>query len=184
MSTAASSALRSSPLKGAALCLLVQQRGYVYDLANQLERRLGPSWTIDRKSLYRMLQSLEGHKLVFSDRSEGTNSERIMYAPTAAAEPVVAEWMASVGSRLVLNEMQAKLVVARPEDLPRLLCAVEECERRLFAMQRDIEVNLPLRQSFVGALMHLAREEDLHGIKAGLLWLDLVRGRILELRGA
>lgn len=163
MSTAASGVLRSSPLKGAILCLLVQQRGYVYDLSNQLERRLGPSWNIDRKSLYRMLTSLEEHELVSSDRSEGATSDRIMYDPTPAAEPVVAEWMGSIASKLVLSEMQVKLVVARPQDLPRLLGAVDECERRLFATRKDIEVNLPPQRSLVGALMHLAREEELHG---------------------
>ena len=141
MSASASGVLRFSPLKGASLCLLVQQRGYVYELANQLERRLGPSWNIDRRGLYRMLESLEKHELVVSDRSEGSGTERIMYDPTPAAEPVVAEWMGSIGSRLVLSELQAKLVVARREDLPRLLVAVDTCERRCFAVQREIEAS-------------------------------------------
>ncbi len=184
MSTDASRVLRSSPLKGALLCLLVQQRGYGYDLTNQLERRLGPGWNINRKSLYRMLESLERSNLAYSDRSEGSSSERIMYDPTPAAEPVVAEWMGSIGSRLVLRELQAKLVVARREDLPRLLVAVDECERRCFAMQREIKVNLPPQQSLVGALMYLAREEELFSSESSLLWLDVVRGKILDLIGS
>jgi DNA-binding PadR family transcriptional regulator len=170
-------------LKGALLCLLVQQRGYGYDLANQLERRLGPGWNVNRRSLYRMLESLERGKLASSDRSGGSSSERIMYDPTPAAEPVVAEWMGSIGSRLVLSELQAKLVVARREDLPRLLVAVDACERRCFAMQREITVDLPPRQSMVGALMYMAREEELLSSEVSLLWLDRVRGKILDLIG-
>lgn len=173
--------LRSSPLKGAVLCLLVQQRGYGYELGNQLERRLGPGWNIDRKSLYRMLGSLEKYQLVSSDRSEEPSSERIMYDPTPAAEPVVAEWMESIGSRFILSELQAKLVVARHEDLPRLLVAVDACERRCFAMQQEIEVDLPPQQSLVGALMYMAREKELLSSRASLLWLDSVRGQILAL---
>ncbi len=185
MSAEASRVLRrSSPLKGALLCLLVQERGYVYELANKLERRLGPSWDINRKSLYRMLESLVRSDLAYSDRSEGSSSERIMYDPTPAAEPVVAEWMGSIGSRLILVELQAKLVVARREDLPRLLVAVDECERRCFAMQRKIEVDLPPQRSLVGKLMYMAREEQLLGSKASLVWLDNVRGGILDLIGS
>ena len=184
MSADASSVLRSSPLKGALLCLLVQQRGYGYDLANQLERRLGPGWNVNRKSLYRMLEALERSKLASSDRSEGSSSERIMYDPTPAAAPVVAEWMGSVGPKRVLSELQAKLVVARREDLPRLLTAVDACERRCFALQREIEVDLPPQRSLVGALMYMAREEELLGGEASLLWLDRVRGKILDLIGS
>ncbi len=184
MNAGASSALRSSPLKGAVLCLLVQHRGYGYDLANQLERRLGPGWSVDRRSLYRMLSSLEKHDLVSSDRSGGSSAERIMYDPTPAAEPVVAEWMGSIGSKLILIELQAKLVVARREDLPRLLVAVDACERRCFAMQRKIEVDLPPQQSLVGTLMYMAREKELLGSKASLVWLDNVRGEILDLIGS
>ena len=184
MSADASRVLRSSPLKGALLCLLVQQRGYGYDLANQLERRLGPSWNIDRRSLYRMLEALERSKLASSDRSEGASSERIMYDPTPAAEPMVAAWMGSIGSKLVLEELQAKLVVARPEDLPRLLVAVDACERRCLAMEQKIEVDLPLQQSLVGALMYMTREKELLGSEASLLWLDRVRGKIIDLIGS
>jgi hypothetical protein len=92
--------------------------------------------------------------------------------------------MGSIGSRLVLSELQAKLVVARREDLPRLLVAVDACERRCFAMQGEIEVDLPPQQSLVGALMYMAREEELLGIKASLWWLDRVRGKILDLLGS
>jgi DNA-binding PadR family transcriptional regulator len=172
---------KSSPLKGAVLCLLLQQRGYGYELANQLERRLGPGRSINLKSLYRMLEALEDRGLVSSDRAEATDSDRIMYDPTPAAESVVAEWMSSIGPRNMLAELETKLVVARPVDLPRILAAVDECERRCFAAQREITVDLPLRRSYLGALMYMAREERILTGEASLTWLNRVRGMILDL---
>jgi DNA-binding PadR family transcriptional regulator len=171
----------SSPLKGALLCMLVQQRGYGYDLANQLGRRLGPGWNINLKSLYRMLEALEANGLASSDRSESPDSKRIMYDPTPAAAPVAAEWMGSIGSRDMLAELEAKLVVARPVDLPLLLVAVDECERRYFAAQRAVTVDLPLRETYLGALMYMAREEQILAGEASLVWLNRVRGMILDL---
>jgi hypothetical protein len=50
-------------------------------------------------------------------------------------------------------------------------------------MQREIAVDLPPQQSMVGALMYMAREEELLGSEASLLWLDRVRGKILDLIG-
>jgi DNA-binding PadR family transcriptional regulator len=176
--------LRSSPLKGALLCLLVQQRGYGYDLANRLERRLGPGWNINRRSLYRMLEALERDELASSDRSDEASSDRIMYDATPAAEPVVADWMESIESGLARKELQARLVVARDEDLPRLLGAVNAYERWCFAMQREIEVDLPPRQSLGGAMMYLAREADLKHIGAELSWLESVRKTILAFLGS
>ncbi len=184
MGAAASHELRLSPLKGALLCLLVQQQGYGYDLANRLERRLGPGWNINRRSLYRMLEAFERDGLASSDRSSGSSAERIMYDAKPVAEVAVAEWMGSVGQGLAPKELQAKLVVARERDLPLLLVAVDACERQCFAMRQEIEVDLPPQRSLTGALMHMAREADLEALKCQLSWLDRARGRILDLLGS
>jgi DNA-binding PadR family transcriptional regulator len=174
---------RSSPTKAAVLCLLLQQSAgrHGYDLRNQLVRRFGPGCDIYPKTLYRMLEALEKSGLVSSDRSENPDSDRIMYVATPAAEPVVEEWMGSIGSRLMLEELSAKLVVAQPDDLPRLLVAVDECERRCFAARREIAVDLPSRQSHLGALMYMAREERILACTTSLMWLDQVRGVIHDL---
>ena len=58
----------SSPLKGALLGLVLQRPGHGYDLAQRLDRRLGPAWQITAKDLYRMLEQLERAGLVSSRR--------------------------------------------------------------------------------------------------------------------
>ena len=48
----------SSPLKGALLGLVLQRPGHGYDLANRLDRRLGPAWQITAKNIKRMIEQL------------------------------------------------------------------------------------------------------------------------------
>ncbi len=181
MNAETSRARRLSPLRGALLGLLVQGPGYGYDLANRLERQLGPSWSINRKTLYRMLGSLESEQLVSSDRSDEANPERIMYSATPTAEAALGEWMATVAPlEPVRTELQTKLVVARREDLPGLLDAINEYERRWFELQRAIEVDLPPQRSLRAGMMYLVREAALGHIAAELSWIDRARRMILD----
>src|SRR5580698_9239159 len=54
----------SSPLKGAILGLVLERPGHGYDLGARLGARLGPTWAIDPKRLYRMLDQLERAGLI------------------------------------------------------------------------------------------------------------------------
>jgi DNA-binding PadR family transcriptional regulator len=176
-----SSARRLSPLSGALLGMLVQGPGYGYDLANRLERQLGPSWNINRRTMYRMLGSLEKQRLVSSDRSNQSNPDRIMYSATPTAEATLTEWMATVAPlEPVRTELQAKMVVARREDLPGLLDALNEYERQLFELQQAIEVDLPPQRSLRAGMMYLVRETALGHIAAELQGVDRARKMILD----
>jgi DNA-binding PadR family transcriptional regulator len=168
-------------LSGALLGLLMQGPGYGYDLANRLERQLGPSWSINRRTLYRKLGSLEKQRLVSSDRSDESNPDRIMYSATASAEAALMEWMATVAPlEPVRTELQTKMVVARREDLPGLLEALNEYERQLFELQQAIELDLPPQRSLRAAMMYLVRQTALGHIVAELQGVDRARGMILD----
>ncbi len=174
-----------SPLKGAVLGLLVQRPSYGYELANRLERQLGPSWTIVRPSLYRMLRALQAEGLICSDPSSETSSARIVYHATPSAEPVIAAWM---DSRPPLEharaQLQARMIVARPEDLPKLLEVLNGHERALFAKRVEIQAGLPARQSLRAAMMYLVREASLQQISGELMWVNVSRRTILDLIGS
>ena len=78
------------------LGLLVQGPSYGYEIANRLERQLGPGWTIVRPSLYRMLRGLDSQGLLSSTLiSDETGSARIMYYATDRAEQALVMWMDS-----------------------------------------------------------------------------------------
>ncbi|HWX87960.1 MAG TPA: PadR family transcriptional regulator [Solirubrobacteraceae bacterium] len=175
-----------SPLKGAALGLLVQGPSYGYELANRLERQLGPSWSILRPSLYRMLRGLRKEGLVVSQSPPGeTSSARIVYSATPLAEAALVAWM---GSPLPLEhaqlQLQARMVVARQEDLPRLLVALNGHERALFAKRAEVQADLPARHSLRAAMMFLIREASIQQINGELLWVDLSRQTIRALLGS
>jgi DNA-binding PadR family transcriptional regulator len=173
----------SSPLKGALLGLVLQRPGHGYDLANRLDRRLGPAWQITAKDLYRMLEQLERAGLVSSRRvfSDGPTGNRRVYSPTELAEPALTEWMhTSTRMAPVRAEFQAKIAVARAQDAPRLLAALESYERECFALFKASSQDAPLIRSFAGIAVHLSRSSARLHLRAELEWIVLARRLISE----
>jgi DNA-binding PadR family transcriptional regulator len=173
----------SSPLKGALLGLVLQRPGHGYDLANRLDRRLGPAWQITAKDLYRMLEQLERAGLVSSRRvfSEGPTGNRRVYSPTERAESALTEWMtAHTRMAPVRAEFQAKIAVARAQDAPRLLAALDSYERECFALFSASSQEAPLIRSFAGIAMHLSRASARLHLRAELEWIVLARRLVSE----
>src|SRR5215831_1956360 len=83
-----------SPLRGGLLALLVQGPSYGYELANRLERQLGPDWRIVRSSLYRTLKAMCAEGLLSAEKSEAAEA-RIVYSATGRADGAVQSWMES-----------------------------------------------------------------------------------------
>ncbi len=173
----------SSPLKGALLGLVMQRPGHGYDLANRLDRRLGPAWQITAKDLYRMLEQLERAGLVSSRRvlSDGPTGNRRVYTPTERAELALTEWM-NAGTRMapVRAEFQAKIAVARSQDAPRLLASLDAYERECFALFNASAQDTPPISSFAGIAMHLSRASARLHLRAELEWIVLARRLIAE----
>jgi len=169
-----------SPLKGAVLGLLVQGPSYGYEIANRLERQLGPGWSIVRPSLYRMLRGLDSQGLLSSTLiADEAGSARIMYHATDRAKQALATWMdGPLSFEEAQLQLQARMVVARMEDLPRLMTALNEYERALFAKREEVERARPTQPSLRAAMMFLVREASMQRIAAELLWLDLSRQTI------
>jgi DNA-binding PadR family transcriptional regulator len=173
----------SSPLKGALLGLILERPGHGYDLANRLDRRLGPAWRIDGKRLYPMLGQLEKAGLVSSEviSTDGPTVPRVVYSPTERANDALTDWMeTNVPKEPMRVELHARIAVARAEDAPRLLAALDQYERQCFALLRASETELPQVRSWVGVAMHLARRSALGQLQAELTWIGHARGMITE----
>ncbi len=129
-----------------------------------------------------MLRGLHEDGLIVPKSVDESNSARIVYSPTDLAAPAVIAWMDSPlplgGGQL---QLQARMVVARPEDLPRLLVALNGYERDLFAKRAKIEAEMPARQPLRSAMMFLVREAPIQRINGELLWVDLSRKTIRDL---
>lgn len=172
-------------MKGALLGLVLQKPGHGYDLANRLDRRLGPSWRIEPKSIYPMLAQLQRAGLVSSRRisHSGPTGQRVVYQPTGEAADAMTAWMATFSHRGPLRgELQVKIAVARSEDVPLLLVALDSHERDCRELLAAAEEQLPAVRSFAGLAMNLARAAPLMRLRAELEWIELARREIAEFR--
>jgi DNA-binding PadR family transcriptional regulator len=181
----------SSPLKGALLGLLVQHPGHGYDLAQRLHRRLGPAWQIEAKGLYPMLQQLERAGLVSSEKvaCRGPTRGRVIYSPTEHAQQALTEWMTTNPSSEPLRvELHAKLAVARREDVPLLLTALESYEDDCLKLLNASAERFPQAGSLTALAMNLTREAALMRLRSELEWIALARREIaafaLRMNGA
>jgi DNA-binding PadR family transcriptional regulator len=176
----------SSPLKGALLGLVLQRPGHGYDLANRLTRRLGPAWQIEAKSIYPMLQQLERAGLLCSQRIShaGPTGQRVIYNPTGETEAALKTWMATIAHRGHLRgELQAKLAVARSDDVPQLLTALDCCERDCLELIAASAGDAPPVRSFAGLAIGLTRAASLARLEAELQWIRLAREALREFTG-
>jgi DNA-binding PadR family transcriptional regulator len=181
----------SSPLKGALLGLLVQHPGHGYDLALRLHRRLGPAWQIEAKGLYPMLQQLERAGLVSSEKvaCQGSTRGRVIYSPTERAQQALTEWMTSGRSTEPLRvELHAKLAVARREDVPLLLNALDGYEQDCLTLLSASAERFPQAGSLTALAMNLTRAAALMRLRSELEWVALARREIagfaLQMNGA
>ena len=123
----------SSPLKGAILGLVLERPGHGYDLGARLGVRLGPSWAIDPKRLYRMLDQLERAGLisgVVESDPENPRLQRTVYRATELAPDALRMWLETLAPREPTRvEIQAKVAAAREQDVPQLRQALRQYER-------------------------------------------------------
>jgi DNA-binding PadR family transcriptional regulator len=85
----------SASLRGGLLALVLERPGHGYELANRLADRLGESWLIVRKDVYRLLEGLQddGLLLLREEREAGRRQLRLVYYPTELTARAVSEWM-------------------------------------------------------------------------------------------
>ncbi len=173
----------SSPLKGAILGLVLERPGHGYDLGARLRARLGPSWAIDPKRLYRMLDQLERAGLISGEVEsdpENPRQQRTVYSATELAPEALRMWLETLAPREPTRvEIQAKVAAAREQDAPQLRQALRQYERECMELLKGSEVPLPER-SWMGLVMDIVREASVAQLDAELRWARRARQRIDE----
>ncbi len=173
----------SSPLKGAILGLVLERPGHGYDLGARLRARLGPSWAIDPKRLYRMLDQLERAGLISGEVEidpENPRQQRTVYSATELAPEALRMWLETLAPREPTRvEIQAKVAAAREQDAPQLRQALRQYERECMELLKGSEVALPER-SWMGLVMDIVREASVAQLNAEVRWAQRARQRIDE----
>ena len=120
-------------LKHAVLALIVDRRGYGYELVQRFEERVGPGWRLNPSAVYPALDQLERGGLATSAvRRGGTHrSPRVVYAPTAAGEAALDAWLRTTGAppEPVRADLHLRIAFAREEHRAALAAQLAADER-------------------------------------------------------
>lgn len=166
------------------LGLLVERPGYGYDLQQRIDARLG-FLGLSESAVYKILERLEvegwieetGQRRIGATRR---GAPRVMYRATLLGRERFKQWMSSPCERAVLrDELQAKLNVAEPDDLPELLMVAEvqaqACLTELAALRRPalaslVELDVPWRD----AATMMVDDFRLRSLQTQIDWLDAI----------
>jgi DNA-binding PadR family transcriptional regulator len=172
-------------LRTAVLAALLQnEEGYGWDITDRLRTRMGPSWDIDPKRVYKVLEEFEEDGWAWSEHELGPGRRghwRRVYHPTALAEHARTTW---IGKRLPLAQMRADIrtwvAFARPQDAPEVLRKLDEYETDcLEVLQCSAELEeepTSWHDRAINVLRYATAEE----LKAELRWIIRARREIKE----
>lgn len=172
----------SAPLRGSLLALVLERPTHGYDLANRLADRLGPSWSIVPKDIYRLLEGLEEDGLlsVSEEREEGRRQVRLVYHPTELTAPAVSAWMETLIPKEPMRiGIRAKVAFARESDARPLVLALRTYEQECLRLLQlaPVGVGVP---SWKGTLLDCTRDAVDAQLRCDVEWARRTRRRIEE----
>jgi DNA-binding PadR family transcriptional regulator len=180
-------------VKYAVLGLLVQRRGYGYDLVQRFEEQVGPAWHLNAGAIYVALDKLEQEGLVRPiARSDGAapitrrrttrGAPRVIYEATSEGVERFEDWMATGSSMSPLREeLHLKLALSQPRNLPRLIeltyeqeqACLERLEQHLGSASFDELLSSAQPWSAIASVM--VRDAEIAHLQATVEWLRRIR---------
>lgn len=125
-------------MKYAVLGLLVERRGYAYDIARRFEDTVGPAFHVHYGAIYQALDALERDELIrgalrehdeLSERRRRTGP-RVVYETTDEGIEAYEQWIRTPARVEPLRgELALKVALSRPEHGPALLSLIDDYER-------------------------------------------------------
>lgn len=176
---------RSRALRGATLALIVEREGHGYELAHRLNRRLGPTWRIDPRQIYPILDELARAGLATSAEEPNPDrprQPRVVYRATEEAPEMLREWIGSPVEKEPLRpDVLARIASAEQGDAGELLQTLADYERELRQLLDAHDGVDPAARSWNALVRSIVRghtEVHLHG---ELQWLADARQRLRAL---
>jgi DNA-binding PadR family transcriptional regulator len=176
----------SVSLRGALLGLLLERPGHGGELATRLIARLGETWRIDANDVYRLLDQLEAEGLACAREQPRRGKERrtrLVYHPTEQTPQALTCWMETLLPREPVRlGLQAKLAVAREQDLRRLSVALRAHQRECLALAELVcPGEMKVEVSSAAALCLDCTRDAVYGmLQAEIDWADRTLRRIDE----
>lgn len=175
---------RSRALRGATLALIIERAGHGYELCNRLNRRLGPTWQIDPKQLYPILDEFTKTGLAVcteESKPDRPRQARFVYNATDKAPAVLRRWMSSPIEKAPLRpDLMARFASSKPEDAQELLRRLDEYESEILRLiEANDEADPPMR-SWEGLWLAVVRSHTDAQLQAEFQWLATTRRRIGE----
>lgn len=174
-----------TPLRTAVLAALLQgEEGYGYDIVDQLRTRMGPSWDIDPKRVYKALEEFEEDGWAWSEYVRGPGKRghmRRVYHPTALAERARATW---IGERLSLEQMRTDIrtwvAFARSQDAPEVLRKLDEYETDCLGVVQGAAELEREPTSWHDRAINVLRYATAEELKAEVRWVTRARREIKD----
>ncbi|HKG03803.1 MAG TPA: PadR family transcriptional regulator [Conexibacter sp.] len=167
-------------LKHAVLALVVERRGYGYELVQRFEERVGPGWQLNPSAVYPALDQLERGGLVTSAARHGgtRRSPRVVYAPTDAGTDALEAWLCAIDAppEPVRADVHLRIAFARREHHGALAAQLAAHERAC----GDLLARFPRPHGARRPTTGLALVDDavVMRLRAELAWLAHARGTL------
>ncbi len=179
-------------VKYAVLGLLVQRRGYGYDLVQRFEEQVGPAWQLNAGAVYVALDKLEQEGLVRPLPSEDgvvparrrttRGAPRVIYEATHQGIERFDDWMTAGASMSPMREeLHLKLALSQPRNLPRLVELTYEqeqaCLERLeqYLGTAAVEDLLASAEPWPAIASVMVRDAEIAHLQASVEWLRRIR---------
>lgn len=171
-------------LRGATLALIVERPGHGYELTHRLNRRLGPTWQIEPKQIYPILDDLTRAGLVTYSGQPNPGRPRqmrVVYRSTEAAPDALRRWMRSELEMVPLRpDVIARIASARPGDAQELLRVLDEYEAELLRLLEANDEADAVVRSWRSLLLAIARGHTDSYLQGEFQWVVVSRRRIRE----
>ena len=140
-------------LRYGVLGLLIERRGYGYELVQRLSARLGTAWQLNPSAVYTALDQLEDEGLIAAAAvaapadvatSERRSSRRgpgrrVVYDATDLGLREFRAWLERPSERVdpIRSELALKVALACPDSVPSLLASIAHEERLILRSLKD-----------------------------------------------
>jgi DNA-binding PadR family transcriptional regulator len=169
--------------KHAILGLVVEQPSYAWQIAAEARRQLRFADLADSYA-YWALEKLEAEGLVRQVYEEGVPvanpgaGRKAIYEATVKGVRTFEDWLQSTpGESSLRDDVQFRLAVARPDDVPRIVELIRDRELVCVAREQALEhvQSAKARSAWRSALQDVSRDAELAFWRGQTGWLQSVR---------